>query len=397
MRGMLKRLAGSRRAQVAGLLAVAGLVAGFTFLGLWLSRGGTEPAQSEAVPPPPTAEDFWPDKQGVLHFCAVPGEEPDWPAGWCATELWFDPRNQRGRVESHDRDGTLESLAVVDGDTYGEYDGFDSSVVINKILGHQMWLVWLGAPGASVYHEAFLNRGIINATEATVDGVPALKIETAVLSEEGTVEANRTIYLDKASHLPIRTETKPVAEGEGTQKETHTTAYRVVEWLPVEAVDPALFALPKDLPEVEDTTIHREMTVEEARAFRDFDTYWLGESFQGLGISRVLEFRSTPGTGSIGPWTHYFEFDYSTPGMADRGPLQVSSYPVDMFHQPRASADFTAGPSDREVSVAGTTGVLSTSDSGVRLQLQLGNTVIYIDGDSQDRVLAAGQVLARLN
>ena len=385
MRSILRRLAGSRRAQLAALLGVAAFAAGFTFLGLWLSGALTESAKSEAVPPPPTAEDFWPDKQGVLHFCAVPGEEADAPAGWCATEVWFDPRNQRGRAERHDRDGTLEYLAVVDGDTYGEYDGFDSSVVINKMLGHQMWLGWLGYAGASVYHEAFLSRGIINATEATVDGVPALKIETAVLAEDGTVEATLTTYLDKATHLAIRTETKPVAEAEGAQEETSTTVYRVVEWLPTEAVDPALFTLPKDLPEAQATTIQTEMTADEARAFPDFDIYWLGESFQGLTLSRVFEYKRT---SSIGPWTHRFDFDYSTPGAPEEVTLQVSNVPVEMFNQPLVETPSSVGASGREVGRIG---------DRADVRFRLGGTLVDAQGDSEDQTLAAADAVAKLN
>ncbi len=354
----------------------------------------TPSTASDLVPLPPTAEDFWPDKQGVLHFCAVPGEDADAPSEWCASEIWFDPRNQRARAEFRDRDGTLESLAVVDGDTYGEYDSFTSTVLTDRTLNGQTWLQWLGAPGAVVFHEAYLNRGIINATEATVDGVPVLKIELAVKGDDGTVEANRTVYLDKASHLPIRTETKRVSGSEGAPEETHTTTYRVLEWLAVEAVDPALFTLPDDLPPVTSTTTQTEMTVEEARAFLDFDIYWLGPAFQGLTLSSVRAYRRT---SSIGPWTHRVDVAYSAPDTGERPLLQISASPAAMYEQPRVNADLTAGPLDREVSVAGTTAVVSMSGSSAQLQMQLADTVITINAATEDEAVVAGDALTKLN
>jgi hypothetical protein len=201
MKGMLKRLAGSRRGQVAALLGVAAFAAGFTFLGLWLPGGGTKQAQSEQVPPPLTAEDFWPEKQGVLHVCTVPGEETDAPPGWCASEVWFDPRNQRARAESYERDGTLQYLAVADGDVYGEYRR-DESIEVRRILNGGGWEQWLRTAGHASYFQAWIKQGIVDATETSLDGVPALRIQVPEWDEDGKVEATQTIYLDKQTGLP---------------------------------------------------------------------------------------------------------------------------------------------------------------------------------------------------
>jgi hypothetical protein len=273
MKAVLKLLAGSRSAQFATLLGVVAVVAGFTFLGLWLSGGGTEPAQSEPVPPPLTAADFWPDKQGVLHFCAVPGDQPDWPAGWCATEIWFDPRNQRARADVHDKSGTLESIVLVDGDVSAEYKR-DNSLYIRRVLngGDFYWQQWLVRDDHFVAFEPWVTRGKAGMTETTVEGVAALKVNAPGRDDTGKLIANRTIFLDKETHLPLRIEIEPTADAPDSLKGgVQTFAYRVVEWLPPQQVKPSPFTSPQDLPPVPRSERDWEMTVDEARGFSKFD------------------------------------------------------------------------------------------------------------------------------
>jgi len=397
MKGILRRLAGSRRARILTILGVAAFAAAFTFLGLWLSGALTQSAKSEAVPPPLTADDFWPDKQGVLHFCAVPGDVPDWPAGWCATELWFDPRNQRGRAESHDRDGTLESVTIVDGDYSAEYKRGDS-IKIRRVLngGDWYWRQWLMKDGQPVGFETWLTRGRFETTETTLDGVPTLRIQAPGLGEGGKQIATHTIYLDKESHLPIRMETEPASDApDYVKRETKTFAYRVVEWLPAQDVDRSLFTLPEDLPQVPRTEREWEMTVQEARAFSGFDVYWVGEGFQGLTLSYLRDFSSL----SRGEASRNFIFNYPPPGVPDGTALQVTSVPIQTFQATGELWDqplFMPGAPGTEVTVAGTRGVLFLADIA-QLRLRLGDTVIIINGQTKEQVLAAGDALAKLN
>jgi hypothetical protein len=183
-------------------------------------------------------------------------------------------------------------------------------------------------------------------------------------------------------------------EGASGEKQTYTSVHKVVEWLPVQDVDPALFTLPQDLPQVPCREREWEMTVEEAQSFYSFDIYWPGETFGGQRLSRVVEVEVS---STISGPTHYVGFYYQDPGRPQQPGLNVSNDAVETIPGFWENPVAMPGEPGREVTVAGTRGVLFMSDSGAHLRLQLGDTLITINGDSEDEVLAAGDALTKLN
>lgn len=375
---------------------IAIVLAGLTCLGLWLS-GITKPSVVKSVPmgTPLRPEDFWPEKEGVLHIVTprIAGTVSAGETG--EAEIWFDAPNMRARQELRWDDGRVESLAVADGDYYGNYDAHGQSVLEHRLLDNGGWKYWLQSDGDLVVYQALVNQGQVDVRETTVEGVKALRLQIAVLGEDGQKEATQTVYLDKGTGLPIRFEREPVKGGE---KEVGDVEYSVLEWVSQEDVDASLFKLPQHLLDVRYRTKETYMTIEEARGFRDFDVYYLGENPQGLKLWRLLDYSSTSPDTSI----HYFAADYALASAPDEPALHIRSEvrdkdridPWNTPDNPLLSAEM--GPK-RDVSVHGTTGFLYSQGREANLWLQIGDTVIHISGDTEEQVLTAAEALARLN
>jgi hypothetical protein len=369
------------------MLATAGVL-----LGTWISHmNGSGTAESNPMPPDLTAADFWPNETGVLHFIRTK------EVGWAGSgdkgqaETWFDPRNLRARVEVHWSDGGLQGLSVANDAYYAEY-GQTSGDRDAPANVHELWLGkgegwnrWL-ASGSTVIYAGWLSTGAVEYTEASLDGKSVLVVTVPMMGDSGEREGNKIIYLDEQTQLPLRIETN------GVQNSVEDITYSLIEWLPQSKVDADLFQLPDNLPNVISSSKQRDMTVEEAKNLRGIDAYFLGDTFQGLTVLNLSEYESQSDLP-----IHYFKAEYSS---AEGGPIFVSvtTYVQDPTRKdPWNTPDEVGKGEKRDVTVQGNKAYLYREGGQSEVWFQTVGSVVRIAAKSDDQVLAAGEVLQRLN
>lgn len=371
----------------SALVAVLTIAAAGGYFIARLSRSGISSPEL-AAPRQLTPNDFWPDENGVLHFIALTNASHVSEGEASEEEVWFDLRNSRASEESRWDDGTIQSLKVVRGDHYDEYMVEGESKTDSRSIKHWRlldggaWSYWLSTSGLAI--SGAVQTGMIETQPAWVDGRSALRVEIAVLGESGEKLPSHVLYLDATTFLPMASE-----QTDDTGKRTIQDArYKVVEWVPQDSLDPAVFDLPANLPKATYEEWQTEMTVDEAQTFKDFDVYYLGDSFQDLKLYQLLEFRDSDGP-------HYVAANYSLDGTAASPMLQVTS---ELEGKSIQSPWNTPDQSKQDVTVDGTTGFYYPHNG---LFLQQGNTVIHVsgsgEGGTENVILAAGDGLLRLN
>jgi hypothetical protein len=357
-------------ATAAGVLALTGVLPGL---------GGDPAAGQFPLERPFTTDDFWPEQQGVLHVRLEDGDE------MVREEMWFDPRRGRGYLETRTLDGALREASGVDGGVMWEYDAGTGNWDIVEHKPEQAWHLWIANKGARfVGYHAALRAGVFESKAVTRDGQPALEIKVPFMDEDGAVEVF-DYYLDPDSELPLGSKS---------------------EWLPVEAVDPALFAPPEGLPPLRTTTRDIQMTENEARQFEAFDIYYAGPRFLDHSLLVLREVHRVYGAD----WSddplftplHRVEAYYGDPGAPQaeyRPALTISSQPDHLIQAPWEEDPPMPRPGSpgRQVTVAGVPGVIFETPGDAILWFQLGGTVISISGENPQQVLAAAESLEKLN
>jgi hypothetical protein len=406
---MLTRLASIRGrrgiALAAGLAVTVAIVIGvLAAVGLLPGLDGGRPAVAQFPPRPYTADDFWPEEQGVL-VVLLPDDEMA-PGGTVDPQardsIWFDPRRGRAYIEIRALDGGLREAAGVDGGVYwkyrdvgyfttGEYRGDAGYLdIVRRTAPGDAWNRWMSVDGGwhVGYHPAVREgelKALLDTTEIVMNGREVLEVKVPFIGESGDVEEVFTIYLDPLSGMP---------------------ADYVIEWLPVEAVDPALFAVPEDLPPIRTLNRDIELTVQEAREFKAFDVYYLGQSVNGQSLLLLTEFERVYGADwsdpSDWPPTHYVRAVYGAPGVpgAEYTPaLSITSDPDHLIQAPWEEDPPMPRPGGpgRQVTVAGVPGVIFETPGDATLWFQLGGTVITISGEDSQQVLSAAESLEKLN
>ncbi|MDP2948327.1 MAG: hypothetical protein Q8P22_02160, partial [Chloroflexota bacterium] len=171
-------------------------------------------------------------------------------------------------------------------------------------------------------------------------------------------------------------------------------SYEVVEWLPINEVPVALFA-PTTRSSTAATQGTWPLTLAEATTFKDFGLYYLGDSFKGLPLQLIQEYRS-PAPIPGWPDRHSVEVVYGRP------PANPLDEPKELrIGQVHASTETPGMPSPWDqgtiVTAKGVEGRLLEEGGRVSLKLTLGDTLIIVTGNDRSEVLNAAAALAKLN
>jgi hypothetical protein len=326
-------------------------------------------------------------------------------------EMWFDPRRERAYIETRTPDGGLLEAKGVDGEVYWEYldaGYFEGGGVYRGDGGYLdiaertapgvAWNRWISTGGAKFVgfypgvREGLL-KGVFETRERVVNGRKVLEVTMRSTGERGEVEAVLPFYLDPLSGLPV--DSDPLS---GLPFDIES------EWLPVEAVDPALFAPPEGLPPLRMTDRDKELTINEARQFERFDIYYLGPAVLEWPLLALWETEISYGADWSGPevWpsTHHVGAAYGLRGDAgqpDITKVSIQSAPDELIKAPWEDPMPRPGSPGRTVAVAGVEGVLFETPGKTMLWFQLGGTVISISGENPQQVLAAAESLEKLN
>lgn len=377
--------------RAAGLAAVAAVIAGvLAAAGVLPGLNSGRPAVAQWPPRAYTADDFWPGENRVLHLRAE------------GNEMWFDPRRGRAYIETRTQDGGLRTAAGVDGEVYWEYQdvgymeggGYRGDAgyleIVRRTSPGAAWNWWMSLHGGGYvgFHPAVRKgelKALLETKERVMEGQTVLEVKVPYIGESGSVEQVLTVYLDPLSGLPVGS---------------------VSEWLPVETVDPALFAPPEDLPPLRTITRDIEMTMEEARQFKGFDIYYLGPRVLDQPLLALFEIEVSYGADWSDPeeWppTHYVGAVYGLRGGAGQpmvSKVSISSSPDEFVKAPWEEDPPMPRPGSpgRQVTVAGVPGIIFEVPGDATLWFQLGATVITIRGEDAAQVLSAAGSLEKLN
>jgi hypothetical protein len=262
--------------------------------------------------------------------------------------------------------------------------------IVERTAPGVAWNRWLSSEGDFYvnYHPAVREgwlEEVLETRERVMDGRKVLEVKVPFIGEGGEVEAVFPLYLDPLSELPLGSES---------------------EWLPVGAVDPALFAPPEDLPPLRTTTRDIEMTENEARQFEAFDIYYAGPRFLDHSLLVLREVHRVYGAdwadNPLFAPLHRVEAYYGDPGAPQaeyRPALTISSQPDHLIQAPWEENPPMPRPGSpgRQVTVAGVPGVIFETPGDATLWFQLGGTVITISGEDSQQVLSAAESLEKLN
>jgi hypothetical protein len=311
--------------------------------------------------------------------------------------MWFDPRRERAYIETRTPDGGLLEAAGVDGEVYWEYrDAWDMGVysgdagyldIVRRTAPGGAWDWWISLNGSYVVYHPAVREGELekwlDTRERVMNGRNVLEVKVPFIGEGGEVEDVFTIHLDPQTGVP---------------------ADAVSEWLPVEAVDPALFAPPQDLPPLRTLDRDIELTTQEAREFKAFDIYYLGPAVLDWPLLALSEFESSYGAdwSDTGIPTHAVDAFYGLPGgpgQPDVSRLSIRNWPDELVKAPWEEDPPMPRPGGpgRQVTVAGVPGVIFETLGDATLWFQLGGTVITISGEDSQQVLSAAESLEKLN
>lgn len=145
------------------------------------------------------------------------------------------------------------------------------------------------------------------------------------------------------------------------------------------------------VPATATTTFSQYMSVAEATAMKDFDTYYLGDRFDNLPLFGIAYRRLTGSqVGATNQSQASLDISYSD------GNAQVS-----LIHTPGSPPLRESAPgvpwNGEQVEVNGHVGALYTYTGGADLDLQIGGTALTIHAQNRQQALHAAAALQRLN
>ena len=374
---------------LVGAFAVAGLVA---FL-LFSSMMETPPAETQPLPPALVIPQL--KGEGIFHV-KVKAEERTSSGAVAATEwreYWIDVAGLKARVEKASPEGSVAEIQVRLGNSLYTYIPSQDYVSHEQAPGPNTF--WLNTIENELWHDyRALSLGAQKLGEEIVDGKQVVKVRKDI-TDEGMVTGQAVAYLDKTNYLPVKKAYYELGSaGELIFNGETVYAYEPVEWLPVGEVPVALFA-PRTRPSTATGQGTWPLTLAEAGTFEDFGLYYLGDSFKGLPLQVIQEYKYR---APVPDWPddHSVEVVYGVPAV---NPLDNSE---DLrIQQVNASAETPGMPSPWDlgtvVRARGVEGRLLEQDNRVSLKLTLGDTLIIITGKDRSQVLGAAATLTKLN
>jgi outer membrane lipoprotein-sorting protein len=294
-------------------------------------------------------------------------------------ELWFDPVTMDTKYVTSDVNGAHKVTQLRHGRTVIIYDHNNNYSTVNEaatddspMLGVASRFLW--------YKEALQSGQLQHLGDGEVRGSQATKVkgqgrDMAVVS-----------WLDKQTLLPL----EEVFSTGKAPLETARWTYSLVEHRSRDQTPPDAFSL--SVPSDANSVFSQYMSVSQAAAFTESDTYYLGDSYDGLPLFAITYRRLTGPEYLIGgkPQTSV-DITYFRDGIK----IALVQQPAAQ-HRQRESAPGVPWIGEK-VQVDGHDATLYAQPNEVDLDIRLGNTIVTIFGRDRQQVLKAAAALRKLN
>jgi len=201
-------------------------------------------------------------------------------------EFWYDPTTKNARYEQGRADGEATHITLRRGQTSSMWtsDGGASMVDRTTYLDESNPALQYPRNTLLRYKDAVARGEVELLRTETVDGRKVDVIEHKQKGE-GNEDWILRAWVDRESgltHSVIYFEDQG-ADGLQELYRQHTS-YSVIEYVPRDQVPPDTFSVPKG-----STSTHRTyMTAERARAFDEFDLYWVGPALGSRPLDTIL-------------------------------------------------------------------------------------------------------------
>jgi len=228
--------------------------------------------------------------EGVLHIKAqltfVAPQPVEETGGPVLAEFWFDPATKDARYEQGEPDGEVTHITLRRGLTSSMWSqsGGVRTVDNTTYLNERNPALQYPRNTLLRYKDAVARGEAELLRTETVDGRKVDVIEDKQ-NWEGNQEVILHAWVDRESGL---THSMVYFEDQGADglQELYRqhTSYSVIEYVPRDQVPPDTFSVPKG-----STSTHRTyMSIERARAFDEFDLYWVGPALGSRPLDTIL-------------------------------------------------------------------------------------------------------------
>jgi hypothetical protein len=345
---------------------------------------GTAPeGQPQSAPPPLPLS-------GVLHFVAnqttqVPQQQGSQPQSR-QIELWFDPGSGNSRLVVKDGSGAQQVANVRSGRTLVQFlpeKRAQTTILLDERLPNPD-LEWIER---SMGLKAALDRGELQPLgEEAISGRPALRLQPAETAD---------VWLDRDTGLIMR----EIVRAPGASEEISNRQVTQLELLESSRVPADVFST--TVAADWQHTTSRILTPDDARAFRGFDIYWLGQEYRGLGLANLTRDEGSTPQGSFSGVSVTYA-PTQPPSDSQQAPSQIliqQYQPSAQELQARQQAQGSLPPGAERVTVSsGRTGVLMVQQGApVRLDITVGRTAVVIIAADRSEAMRVGQDLQKLN
>lgn len=327
-------------------------------------------------------------------------------------ELWLDPKADDARYTVMKEDGSDKVTTTRSGRTISRYHHDQARKTTDVAASDDAAFLEVGAPLLMAHRLVASGsadgNGRVTVTHGELNGQEVIHVQ---MPAPDGIDAQVVYTVAKDTLLPLRIEVvRATADGDVSTLEGQTWSYEAVEILDRSQLPADLFSALSDDPAVTEAR-STYMTLDQARGFAEFATFFVGESYNGLPISGITHSQGLgPGYArkSGGPPMVRFSITYAdsfktTNRRVDR--LSIVQMPGDCpkrgligVHE-STPGEGSAAPPSETVTVGADQGLLFPRGSGDRadLQLQRSGTCILVYGQDREDVLRAGELLRPLN
>jgi hypothetical protein len=295
-------------------------------------------------------------------------------------ELWFDPVTLDTRYTTAAADGTNAVTQFRQDRTAHIYNHDRNQVITNTATIRQSAMVDVAARLLG-YRSALQRQQIQIIRRGEFEGRPAVLVQGQAfgLSVRG--------WLERTSLVPLE---ETFFERSGGVLERVEWSYAVLEELPREQVPPDAFSV--SIPSNAAAVRSRYMTSSEATTFRDFDIYYLGETYGDLPLFAITH-RAISGVGPLAPGQT--SANVAITYLRGDTKLSLDQRPASTYLQRESAPGIPA--LGEAVSVNGNRATIYSYAGGTDLEIRIGSTVVVIFGRDSQQVLQAATALRKLN
>lgn len=256
------------------------------------------------------------------------------------------------------------------------------------------------------YRELLKNGEAKVLGEEEIKGIATYKIMAKSTTKDGTTEAE-IANIRKDTHEPVKITYEVWKTQQG--KESKLSAETTIFIDEIKLIDPKdlgkdVFAI--DIPKDVNYLISRNLSIKQARQFKEFDLYYLGESFDGFKFTGDIHFSKRiggpdmPGDPRHSAYVSYLNLDLERPGG------------VGIFIWPTIEPDIENAVLIQDVertnvTINGNPAVLTVQEGHdynvYRLFINAGSSTLYIashgkdEAEEKDRVIRAAESLIKIN